>query len=71
VSQQTPRPNPQSSLGTAVMLLYIGGILGIVSAVVSATQLDAPNALRFVLAAISVILTAICFAVGIFIDVQR
>lgn len=71
MSQQTPRPNRQSSLGTAVMLLYIGGILGIVSAVVSATQLDAPNALRFVLAAISVILTAICFAVGIFIDVQR
>jgi len=72
VSQETPpSPNRQSSLGTAVMLLYLGGVFGILSAVASATALDAPNALKFVFAAISVVLAALCFALGMFIDVQR
>jgi hypothetical protein len=53
------------------MLLYVGGVLGIVAAVASATELDAPNAVKFVFAAISLMLAALCFGVGMFIDVQR
>jgi hypothetical protein len=53
------------------MLLYLGGVVGILSAVASATALDAPNALKFVFAAISVVLAALCFALGMFIDLQR
>jgi hypothetical protein len=68
---QQPKRNRQSALGTSVMLLYVGGVLGIVAAVASATELDAPNAVKFVFAAISLILAALCFGVGMFIDVQR
>jgi hypothetical protein len=66
-----PRRNRQSALGTSVMLRYLGGALGVLSAVASATALDVPNALKFVFAAISLTLAALCFGVGIFIDVQR
>jgi hypothetical protein len=53
------------------MLLYMGGVFGILSAVVSATKVEAPNSIKFVLATISAVLAALCFGVGIFIDVQR
>jgi hypothetical protein len=38
---------------------------------VSATELEAPNALKFVFSAICVVLAAISFAAGIFIDTER
>lgn len=68
---QPASPNRQSSLGAVVLVLYMAGILGVISAVVSATELDGSNALKFVLSAIAIVLAALCFSVGVFIDVQR
>jgi hypothetical protein len=68
---ERPAHDPRSSLGWAVVLLYMGGVFGILSAVVSATKVEAPNSIKFVLATISAVLAVLCFGVGIFIDVQR
>ena len=70
MSQQS-LANRLSNLGGVVLVLYIAGFLGIIAAVVSVTALDGPNSLRFVFAAIALMLAALCFAVAIFIDVQR
>jgi hypothetical protein len=53
-----------------VLVLYLAGFLGVIAAVVSATKFETPNAVKFVFAAISLTLSALCFAVGIFIDGQ-
>jgi uncharacterized membrane protein YczE len=68
---QAPPPTRRPSLGGVVLLLYVAGFLGVIAAVVSATKLETPNAVKFVFAAISLTLSVLCFAVGIFIDGQR
>ena len=65
------RRNGTATLGGVVLVLYLAGFLGVIAAVVSATQLDAPSSLKFVFAAVSLMLAALCFAVGILFDVQR
>ena len=70
-ARSTPGANRQSPLGVAVLVLYIATFLGVVTAVVSMTQLEASNSIKLVFSAIALMLAALCFAVGIFIDVQR
>jgi predicted membrane channel-forming protein YqfA (hemolysin III family) len=70
MSQQSPA-NRLSNLGGVILTLYFAGFLGIIAAVVSVTALDVPSSLKFVFAAIALMLAALCFAVGIFIDVDR
>jgi hypothetical protein len=71
MSDPTPAQGRESSLGSVVVVLYGAGFIGVIAAVVSVTALDEPNALKFVFAAIALMLAALCFCVGIFIDVQR
>jgi hypothetical protein len=69
--RSTPAADRQSPLGVAVLVLYIATFLGVVTAVVSMTQLEASNSIKFVFSAIALMLAALCFSVGIFIDTQR
>jgi hypothetical protein len=69
-ARSTSEANRRSRLGVAVFVLYIATFLGVVTAVVSVTQLEASNSIKFVFSAIALMLSALCFSVGRFIDAQ-
>jgi len=65
-----PRRQRGGALDVAVWMLYVAALLGVAGAGFAASASGDGN-LRFAVATICVMLSALCFAIGLWLDTQR
>jgi hypothetical protein len=68
--ERPPATPHGGALDVAVWVLYIAGLFGIPAAAFAATS-SADGGIRFALTSICLMLSAVCFALGVWIDSQR